>query len=78
MSHSVEASATDREPVQGQKFFTTRKELEQMFGSGVLFQQLVDARWVKIVRPGKRGRATLYCFQSALIAADRIRAGEQP
>jgi hypothetical protein len=78
MSHTVENPATGREPVQAQKFFVTRNELEQMFGSAALFRQLVDRQWIKIVRSGKRGRCTLYCFRSALIAADRIRAGELP
>ena len=78
MNHSVECPANGPEPVQTQKFFANRNDLEQMFGSAALFRQLVDAQWIKIVRPGKRGRATLYCFQSALLAADRIRAGELP
>ena len=60
------------------KFFATRSELEQMFGSPALFRQLVAEGWLKVVRPGKRGRATLYCFQSAQAAADRIRNGELP
>lgn len=78
MSRSMERPANGPEPVQTQKFFATRNQLEQMFGSAALFRQLLDAQWIKVVRPGKRGRCTLYCFQSALLAAERIRAGELP
>ena len=60
------------------KFFATRRELVSAFGSAALFQELLDAGWIKAVRPGKRGRATLYCFESAIAAAARIRAGELP
>ena len=75
VQHCIYLWSARRSPgVQAQKFFSTRHELEQMFGSAALFRQLVDAQWVKIVRPGKRGRATLYCYLSAQRAADRIRS----
>ena len=59
-------------------FQVTRKQLHQMFNSPAQVKLMVVAGWIVPVRPGKPGRETLFDFQSAKAAFERLRAGEEP
>jgi len=59
-------------------FQVTRKQLHELFNSPQLVRQMIAAGWILPVRPGKAGRETLFDYQSATKAYDRLRAGEEP
>jgi hypothetical protein len=39
---------------------------------------MIAADWIRLVRPGKPGRESLFDFQSAKKAYARLMAGEEP
>jgi hypothetical protein len=59
-------------------FQVTRKQLHQMFNSPAQVKQMIAAGWIKQVRPGRPGRETLFDYQSAKAAYERLRVGEEP
>jgi hypothetical protein len=59
-------------------FQVTRKQLHELFNSPQLVKRLISAGWIVPVRAGKPGRETLFDYQSAENAYERLRAGEEP
>ena len=59
-------------------FQVTRKKLPVLFDSPQLVKQMIAADWIRLVRPGKPGRESLFDFQSAKKAYARLMAGEEP
>lgn len=59
-------------------FQVTRKQLHELFNSPQMVKQMIAAGWIVPVRPGKPGRETLFDYQSAANAYERLQAGEEP
>jgi hypothetical protein len=59
-------------------FQVNRKELRKLFSSPQLVARMIAAGWITVVRKGKPGRETLYDYQSATCAYQRLKNGEVP
>jgi hypothetical protein len=68
----------DNEAGQPQPFLVTRKSLFTLFGSPRLAQRLIQAGWIAVVRRGSPGRETLFDYESAKGAFQRLKRGEEP
>ncbi|NBR84119.1 MAG: hypothetical protein EB141_09030 [Verrucomicrobia bacterium] len=65
-------------PTTTTPFMVNRRDLNRLFGSKTLAGQLIKAGWIKTVRQGKPGRESLYDYQSAIDAYERLKRGEEP
>jgi hypothetical protein len=59
-------------------FAVTRATLSTLFGSPRLAQRMIAAGWIVRVRQGGPGRESLYDYDSARRAYERIKVGEEP
>lgn len=65
-------------PFTIEPFVATRRDLKALFRSPTLVTDLIDAGWIKPIRPGKPGREALYDFDSARLAYERLKRGDEP
>jgi hypothetical protein len=75
MKHEKTHSRSNRDAVP---FQVTRADLLRKFASPRLVQQMIAAGWLTVVRKGKPGRETLFDYESAVLAYDRLKRGEEP
>ena len=59
-------------------FLVTRQQLYALFASRQLVRDMVAAGWLAVIRPGGPGRETLFSYESAQAAFDRLKLGELP
>src|SRR5271165_6680884 len=59
-------------------FQITNRQLNSLFNSPKSVSRMVAAGWIETVRKGKPGRESLFDFQSAVWAYERLKAGEEP
>jgi hypothetical protein len=59
-------------------FLVNRKTLFTIFGSPRLAQRMIAAGWITVVRRGGPGRETLFDRESANVAFERLKGGEEP
>jgi len=59
-------------------FIITRRQLHGLFASRQLVRAMIAAGWLTVIRPGGPGRETLFSYESAQTAFDRLKIGEMP
>ena len=59
-------------------FAVTKRTLNQLFASSRIVQRMLADGWFEVVRAGGPGRPTLYDYQSALRAFQKLKEGCEP
>ena len=59
-------------------FAVTKRTLNHLFGSSRLVQRMMADGWFEVVRAGGPGRPTLYDYQSAQRAFQKLKQGCEP
>lgn len=59
-------------------FLVTRRQLNSLFASRQLVRDMLAAGWLTVIRPGGPGRETLFSYEAAQAAYDRLKCGEKP